>query len=282
MRASHGTSPVGESAPAVSDFTFSFNCIADVPLDVRCRAAREAGFTEIGLSLRWMEGWLAEGHTLAELDDTLAQHGVTVAELEAVRVMGPEPDPREDLAAMLAEHLRPARLQSVGPYEGSLDEAAARVAQVADRFAPWGVEVVLEPLPFTNMRTPADAADIIRRADRPNVSMCMDVWHLYRNELPLSHLDDLWPYISTVQFNDGTIECQYPDDLREDCLINRRVPGEGEFDLVGLVQARNRHRPDSTWSIEVINTTLKDQDPMLSARQIADGLAGVLTASRES
>ena len=229
-----------------------------------------------------MEGWLAEGHTLGELDAILAEHGVSVAELEAVRVMGPDPDPREDLAAILAEHLRPARLQSVGPYEGTLDEAAARVAQVADRFAPWGVEVVLEPLPFTNMRTPADAADIIRRADRPNVSMCMDVWHLYRNELPLSHLDDLWPYISTVQFNDGTIECQYPDDLREDCLINRRVPGDGEFDLVGLVHERNRHRPDATWSIEVINTTLKDQDPMLSARQIAEGLAGVLAASRES
>jgi sugar phosphate isomerase/epimerase len=83
-----------------------------------------------------------------------------------------------------------------------------------------------------------------------------------------------------VQFNDGTIECEYPDDLREDCLINRRVPGEGEFDLVGLIRARNAHRPDSTFSIEVINTTLKSQDPMLSARQIADGLDAVLAASR--
>lgn len=269
-----------DTGPAVADFTFSFNCIDDVPLDVRCAAAREAGFREIGLSLRWMQGWLEEGHTLDELDATLAAHSLTVGELEAVRVMGPEPDPREELAAVLAEHLRPARLQSVGPYEGTLEEAAARVARVADRFAPWGVEVVLEPLPFTNMRTPADAAAIIALADRPNVSMCMDIWHLYRNGLPLSHLDDLWEYISTVQFNDGTIACEYPDDLREDCLINRRVPGEGEFDLVGLIRARNAHRPDSTFSIEVINTTLKSQDPMLSARQVADGLAAVLAASR--
>lgn len=272
------TSPATD--PVVADFTFSFNCIADVPLDVRCRAAREAGFRDIGLSLRWMEGWLAEGHTLAELDATLAEYGVRVAELEAVRVMADEPDPREDLAAMLAEHLKPERLQSVGPYDGTLEEAAAKVARVADRFAPWGVEIVLEPLPFTNMRTPADAAAIIDLVDRPNVSMCMDVWHLYRNGLELSHLDDLWPHISTVQFNDGPIECEYPDDLREDCLLNRRVPGEGEFDLIGLVRARNAHRPDSTWSIEVINTTLKSQDPTLSARQIGEGLEQVLTASR--
>lgn len=274
------TSPATEVMPVLADFTFSFNCIDDVPLDVRCKAAKEAGFAEIGLSLRWMQGWLDEGHTLDELDATLAEYGLTVGELEAVRVLGEEPDPREELAAVLAEHLRPARLQSIGPYEGTLDDAAERAGRVADRFAPWGVEVVLEPLPFTNMRTPADAAAIIERADRPNLSMCMDVWHLYRNDLPMSHLDGLWPYISSVQFNDGTIHCEYPDDLREDCLLNRRIPGEGEFDLVGLIRERNAHRPDSTFSIEVINTTLKSQDPMLSARQIADGLAQVLNASR--
>lgn len=266
--------------PEVADFTFSFNCIGDVPLAERFSAAQSAGFAEIGLSLRWMALWLEEGHDLSELDALIDSTGLTIGELEAVRVMGVEPDPREDLAAVLAERYRPRRLQSIGPYEGTLDDAVERVGRVADRFAPWGVDVVLEPLPFTNMQTPADAAAIILRADRPNLSMCMDVWHLYRMNLPLSHLDGLWPYISTVQFNDGTIECEYPQDLREDCLLNRRIPGEGEFDLVGLLHARNAHRPDSTFSIEVINTTLRDQDATVSAQQIAAGLDSVLTASR--
>lgn len=274
------TSPATDAPPVLSDFTFSFNCIADVPLDVRCRAAKEAGFAEIGLSLRWMQLWLDEGHTLDELDATLAEFDLRVGELEAVRILGQEPDPRMPLAIELAEHLRPTRLQAIGPYDGTLDDAVERAAHVADVFAQWGVEVVLEPLPFTNMRTPADAADIIRRANRPNLSMCMDIWHLYRNNLPLSHLDDLWPTISSVQFNDGTVDCQFPEDLREDCLLNRQVPGEGEFDLVGLIRARNDLRPDSTWSIEVINPVLKNQDPMLSARQIAEGLESVLAASR--
>jgi sugar phosphate isomerase/epimerase len=130
------------------------------------------------------------------------------------------------------------------------------------------------------MQTPADAAAIIRLADRPNLSMCMDVWHLYRMGLPLSHLDELWPFISTVQFNDGSVECEYPDDLREDCLRNRRIPGQGEFDLVGLLRSRNAHRPDTTFSLEVISTALKAQDSMTTAQQIADGLDAVLQASR--
>lgn len=270
----------GNGLPEVADFTFSFNCLGEVPLDVRFEAARAAGFAEVGLSLRWMALWLDEGHDLDELDRLIQGTGLTVGELEAVRVMTAEPDPREDLAARLAERYRPRRLQAIGPYDGTLDDAAERAGRVADRFAPWGVDVVLEPLPFTNMQSPADAAAIILRADRPNLSMCMDIWHLYRMGLPLSHLDGLWPFISTVQFNDGTVECQHPEDLREDCLLNRRIPGQGEFDLVGLIRARNAHRPDSTFSIEVINPGLQSLEPARAAQQIADGLSAVLTASR--
>ncbi len=276
------TSPVissRSSAPVVADFTFSFNCIPEVPMETRLEAARDAGFVDVGLSVRWMKQWL-QTHDLAELDHKLDQFGVRVAELEAIRVMGEEVDPLEDLAALLAEHLRPDRLQAVGPYTGTETQAALRAARVADRFAQWNVEVVLEPLPFTNMKTPADAASIIHLADRPNLSMCLDIWHLYRNDLPLSHLDDLWSYISTLQINDGTLLCEFPEDLREDCLRNRRIPGLGQFDLVGLFRARNAHRPDSTFSIEVISTELKALDPFLTARQIAEGLDAVLTASR--
>jgi sugar phosphate isomerase/epimerase len=249
-------------------------------METRFEAARDAGFVDVGLSVRWMNQWL-QTHDLAELDEKLEQFGVRVAELEAIRVMGEEIDPLEDLAALLAEHLRPDRLQAVGPYSETEIQAALRAGRVADRFAQWNVDVVLEPLPFTNMKTPADAASIILLADRPNLSMCLDIWHLYRNELPLSHLDDLWPYISTLQINDGTLLCEYPEDLREDCLRNRRIPGLGEFDLVGLFRERNAHRADSTFSIEVISTELKAQDPFLTARQIAEGLDSVLTAVRQ-
>ena len=143
------TSPVINSssvAPVVADFTFSFNCLAEVPMETRFAAARDAGFVDIGLSIRWMKIWL-ENHDLNELDGLLDQFGLRVAELEAIRVMGEDQDPLEDLAAMLAGHLRPARLQAVGPYAGSTDDAAHQAGRVADRFGEWNVDVVLEPLP---------------------------------------------------------------------------------------------------------------------------------------
>ena len=267
----------------------------------------------MGISIRWLGLWLNEGHDLDEFESLLTDNGLRLTELEAVRVMQEEPDPKLELAAVLAERFRPARLQSVGPYAGGLDDAAARSGAVADQFAEWGVDVVLEPLPFTNMQTPADAAAIIERADRPNLSMCMDVWHLYRMGLSIDHLAGLWPYISTVQESldvhgrvasvpDGTldrpsrwpvavhlhgavqrrhdVESQLPDDLREDCLLNRRVPGQGEFALTELVRQRNAHRPDSTFSIEVISSALQQQDSFTTAKQIAGGIEAVLAASR--
>ena len=274
------TSPATEVSPVLADFTFSFNCLPEVDLDERFAAAAAAGFTDVGISLRWLGLWLQDGHDLDEFAALLDAHSLRLTELEAVRVMQEAPDPKMELVPALAERFRPARLQSVAPYVGSLDDAAARAGAVADVVAPWGVDVVLEPLPFTNMQTPADAAAIIDRADRPNLSMCMDVWHLYRMGLDVDHLSGLWPYISTVQFNDGTIVSELPDDLLQDCLVNRRVPGTGEFDLVELIRQRNAHRPDSTFSIEVISSTLQQQDSFTTAQQIADGITAVLDASR--
>ncbi len=274
------TSLATDVAPVLSDFTFSFNCLPEVPLEERFAAARAAGFTDVGISIRWLGLWLKDGHDLDEFESLLTSNGLRLTELEAVRVMQEEPDPKLELSAVLAERFRPARLQSVAPYAGTLDDAATRSGAVADQFAQWGVDVVLEPLPFTNMQTPADAAAIILRADRANLSMCMDVWHLYRMGLGLEHLEGLWPCISTVQFNDGTITSQLPDDLLEDCLVNRIVPGQGEFALVELVRQRNAHRPDSTFSVEVISSALHQQDSFTSAQQIADGIEAVLAASR--
>lgn len=274
------TSPATDVAPVLADFTFSFNCLPEVPLEERFAAARAAGFTDVGISIRWLGLWLDEGHDLDEFAALLDRHGLRLTELEAVRVMQEQPDPKLVLSAALAERFRPARLQSVAPYVGTVDDAAARAGAVADQFAQWGVDVVLEPLPFTNMQTPADAAAIIERAARPNLSMCMDVWHLYRMGLGLDHLEGLWPLISTVQFNDGTRDSQLPDDLLTDCLVNRMIPGQGEFDLVELVRQRNIHRPDSTFSIEVISSDLHQQDSFAAAQQIADGINAVLAASR--
>jgi sugar phosphate isomerase/epimerase len=273
MRASPVTSPGASATLTPADFAFAFNCIGEVSLDERVAAAKAAGFVEIGLSCRWMRLWLQD-HDISELDAILDSAGMRVGELEALRVLKAEPDPLEDVAALLAEHFRPRRLQVVGDYEGSLDDAATRLARVADRFGQWGLDVVLEPLQFTNVTTPGIGADIVARADRPNAGLCLDIWHVYRAGLDFTCLDGVWPYIFTLQMNDGTVVAEDPN-LYDDCLANRRILGDGEFDIVGLLRMRDVLKPDTTFSMEVISTDLRAQDAHLTAQQIADGLLRV-------
>ena len=268
------TPPASSAQLTPADFCFSYNCLGDVDYDVRFAVAKAAGFRQIGINLRHMGVWLTE-HSLSELDDLLAKHDLVVGEMEAVRLMLAEPDPREETAAIIAERYRPLRLQATGPYEGTLEEAAVRAGRVADRFAQWGVEVVLEPLPFTNLTTTAIAAQVCELAARPNLSICMDIWHLYRNGLTVADLEPDWKHITTVQFNDGPVIAENPD-LLQDCLDNRRMPDAGEFDLVGLLRARDLHRPDSTFSIEVINSAHAGMTPQAVAQGIADGITAVV------
>jgi len=267
------TSPGASRSLTPADFAFAFNCIGEVSLDERVAAAKAAGFVEIGLSCRWMKLWLQD-HDIAELDELLAESGMRVGELEALRVLKAEPDPLEDVAAMLAERYHPRRLQVVGDYEGTIEDAAQRLARVADRFGQWGLDIVLEPLPFTNVTTPAIGADIVKATGRSNVGLCLDIWHVYRAGLDFSCLDGVWPYIFTLQMNDGTVIAEDPN-LYDDCLANRRILGEGEFDIVGLLRQRDQFKPDTTFSMEVISTRLREQDAHQTAQEIADGLMRV-------
>lgn len=274
------TSPASSRLISPAGCAFAFNCFGEASLAERVDAAHAAGFVEIGLSIRWMGLWLDQGHDLAELDALLDEYGMRVGELEALRVMQDQPAPLMPLARQLAERYHPARFQVIGDYDGTLEQAAARLAAVADEFAAWDVEVVLEPLPFTNIPTPAAAAQLIRMTGRTNVSMCLDIWHLYRAGLTLDHLDDLWDTISTLQLNDGTVIAENPN-LYDDCLANRRVLGQGEFDLVGLLQRQAEHRPDAMYSMEVISTGLRGQSPHLTATQIAEGINAIAERLRQ-
>ena len=54
------TSQAASDRLGPADFTFSFNCLGEIPLADRFAAARAAGFEEVGLSVRWMREWLVE------------------------------------------------------------------------------------------------------------------------------------------------------------------------------------------------------------------------------
>jgi sugar phosphate isomerase/epimerase len=264
----------------LADTTLSFHSLGETELGARAAAASAAGFRRIGLSIRRTRAWLAE-HSVAELTDLLDEHGLVVSELEALMPMRAEPDQHAEFALDLARVLDVPLIQMVGPFDGDPEDAARRLSDLAHLFAGEGRTLSLEFLPWTNVPTAGVGADLVRRVGDPSVGICVDVWHLYRSGGALSDLDDVWPHVASIQLDDGPLVADLPGDLFTDCVHNRRLPGSGEFDLVPILAAAQRHAPGYSLSVEVISDDLKLLPVEAAARLLAESVTRTLAAVEE-
>jgi sugar phosphate isomerase/epimerase len=176
----------------------------------------------------------------------------------------------------MAELFGSRYLQVIGPFSGTVDDAAESYAGLCDRVAEVGLVAGIEFLPFTNIPDAAAALDIVERADRPNAGVCVDAWHFFRGGADWGMLDALPPgRVAAVQINDGTSIPEDPDYLA-DCLRNRRVPGDGEFDLPGFLRRLDKRPADVPLSIEVISGRLDQLAPSEAVRRMVEATRAVL------
>lgn len=250
-------------------------------LEQRVSAAHGGGFDGIGL---WAEDYkraVATGVDPASMRATADAHGVAVSELEVLdgwARLAPPPGQaaKEHVFYEMADVFGSRHLHVMGPYEGTLDDAAERFAGVCDRADEHGLLVSLEAMPFTNITDFAVALDIVERAGRANGGLCIDTWHHFRGADDLSLLRAVpVERVVSVQLNDGTRKPEV-DDYVADTIANRRVPGDGEFDLRSIVDELARKGLRIPISVEVLSTQLATEDPERVARRLGDATRALL------
>ena len=242
----------------VDDLVMShFTLARHYPIQDRIAAAAAAGIAGIGLYVGDWERQVAEGMTMSRLHGLLDQHGVVLAEIEAIQIWETDGASGErtqrflDLAWQLGAHFGSRYLQVVGPFDQPLDIAIERFRSVCDRAADYGMKVGLEFLPFTNVRTATDAMAIVGAADRANGGVCIDIWHHRRGANDGSLIEAIpVDKVMAVQINDGPTRPQL-DDYKNDCLLNRVAPGDGEMDVVEFVTMLLSMGTTAPWSLEV-------------------------------
>jgi sugar phosphate isomerase/epimerase len=155
------------------------------------------------------------------------------------------------LAWELADVVGARYMQVVGPYMQPLDAAVERFGNVCDRAADFGLKVGLEFLPFTNVATAEDAMAVVGAADRRNGGVCVDIWH-HRRGADDPALIEAIPAekVMAIQMNDGPMTPQL-DDYKDDCLVNRVAPGDGEMHVAEFVAMLLRMGAAAPWSLEV-------------------------------
>jgi sugar phosphate isomerase/epimerase len=257
------------------------------PFEERVRAAAEAGFAAMGLYVGDYQRLRAEGASDADLRAVLDQYGMRVVEIEALR--GWSATGAERAAYLQAERsvfamsdaLGPGHhVQVIGPYTGTLDDAAEAFAGVCDRAAEHGLAAAIEFLPeMSNIPDAATAMRIVTRAGRANGGICLDCWHHFRG----ANDDDMLravpaEAIFTVQFDDGPRQRVDPD-YYTDCTRYRNAPGDGEFDLAGFLRLVDEMGVRLPLSVEVMSVDLEPRPAGEVARQLAEATRAVVAAA---
>ena len=257
------------------------------PFEERVSAAAEAGFAALGLYVGDYQRLRAEGTSDADLRAVLDQHGLRVVEIEALRGWSATGAERatylqtEQSVFAISDALGPGHhVQVIGPYTGTLDDAAAAFAGVCDRAAEHGLAAAIEFLPeMSNIPDAATAMQIVTAAGRANGGICLDCWHHFRG----ANDDDMLRAIPaerifTVQVDDGPRQRVDPD-YYTDCTRHRNVPGDGEFELAGFLRLVDEIGVRLPLSVEVMSADLEPLAAGQIARRLAEATRAVMTAA---
>ncbi len=258
------------------------------PFEERVRAAADAGFAAMGFYIGEYQRLRAEGRTDADLRAVLDAHGLRVLEIEALRgwsTTGPERAAylaTERAVFGMSDALGPGHhVQVIGPYAGTLDDAAEAFAGVCDRAAEHGLCAAIEFLPeMSNIPDSDTAMEIVTRAGRANGGICLDVWHHVRGANDEDMLRRIPPErIFAVQVDDGPRRRVDPD-YYTDCTRYREVPGAGDFDVAGFLRLLAGMGVRVPLSVEVISTTLLERPADELARTLYEATRGVMASAR--
>lgn len=236
------------------------------PFDIEERVGMAAhiGFDGLGFWHADLEH-VAREHALPELGEMLEDAGIEYVELEFVEYGFMEPDHDRHAEAearieflLYAADVLDAHHVKVGNIEGlelPLDRVVEHVADLAERAAAVDTLVGLEVVAADgNIQTLAEAIGVVEEV--ANAGLILDTWHVVKKDIPY---DDLRAVpvgeLVGVELNDGYLETDMDPD--EETTGYRKLPGEGEFDVVGFVEVLREAGYDGPWGVEVLSKELR-------------------------
>jgi len=246
------------------------------------RVAHRTGYQSVGLRLIQVTPE-SPGYPLMDnpqmLHDTrvaMDETGVRVWDIEFVKLTRelkiPSLEPFIAVGAALG-----AKYAIAAPYDPELPRLVDRFGAFCDLAQSYGMGVVLEFFPWTQVPGLSNAAAIVETARRVNGGILIDMLHYDRSNSTVTDIKTVAPTrFPYVQLCDS--EAVRPTDLNillHHARAERLPPGEGGLDILGLLQ----HLPkDIPIALEVPMTALTAEigaeAVALRVRQAATKLLG--------
>lgn len=226
----------------------------------RMAAAAKAGFKGIGLVHNGMMDTVDKIGYPA-MKDILKENGIKHVELEFLVDWYHSGERRRQSDKVRKELLEAARELGarsikIGPGIGEevadIELMVKEFTLLCQQAAEVGVNVVLEIMPFSNVRTIETALAIVQGADQPNGGILLDIWHLSRGNIDFSEIAKIPSrFIKSIELNDAykyAVEPLWMDTIHKRCL-----PGEGVFDVPAFIKAVQTAGYQGPWGLEVLS-----------------------------
>lgn len=246
-------------------------------LEDRAKAAAKVGYTGMGLvhaDLMHYAATIGYGAVKRILDD----NGIRHVEVEFLGDWFlPSSDPRRKASDQMRTELLEAaaalgaRNFKVSPalFEESpanVPELAAEFARICEQAQPLGTSVIMEMMPFTNVKTIDTAMAIIEGAAQPNGGILLDIWHLVRGGMDYSEIAKIPArYFKGIELDDA--DAQIVGTLFEDTRFSRRLCGQGSFDIPRFLrEAKSAGFDAPYYGVEIISESFRKQPLEVMAR----------------
>jgi sugar phosphate isomerase/epimerase len=234
----------------------------------RCAEAAKVGFSGLGLWHADIEHQL-EQRSLGEMRQIFDDNGLKWLELEFIMdfFMDEGSDARresdrlrrllfETAAAMDAHHIKVGNIPGNHCELSRVTEAYAELC--ADAANHTNAKILYEFMPFdVNVDSLDKALEVVEGAGADNGGVVIDTWHMAKLGIAPDDLRRIpTGYLGWIELSDGKHE--WMEDRLDEVINNRNLPGEGEFDIQGYVDACRDHGYPGPWGVEVLSEELRN------------------------
>ena len=234
--------------------------VSPIPIADRITAVSDAGFAGMGIvaaDLAVIRDDIGLPALRSMLDDSPLRY-VEIELLERWWIPRGENGSTHDTRDLLleaAEILRPTHIKigSENAPPRDLEPLVDALRVLTREAAERGTRIAIEPMPFSIISTIPDGADLARATGDPACGVIVDAWHVFRagttfDELRSSLTGDV---VFGVELDDADEDVV--GSLFDDTIDNRRLCGEGVFDLNGLISVLREVGYDGTWGVEILS-----------------------------
>jgi sugar phosphate isomerase/epimerase len=261
-----------------------------VDLETFVAAAANAGFQAVTLNTAYYAEAMRKGYSDTDLSQLLTDHGLTVSDIDplfnwlpsSARLEGNDPISLCTQASM-EEVFHLAHVAGTDIVNAPLGMATPdSEQQIIDCFATLcehakreQLRVSLEFMPFNQVANLATAARIVKQAGCANGGIMFDCWHHHRGGgQPEDILSIPGEMIIAMQLDDAM--AQPMDDIIEETLNYRMLPGEGCINLVDTLQALRSTGANVVYDVEVFKAPLRTEAPEKRAQLMFDAASAVI------